>query len=219
MRFFSLLFFALFLCSTSSFAEVGVLAGARAGMNISQLRKFEAPLDFKKRVNLGSDIAAMLRIDFNRFIGFQMEVEFSQKGQAWKGSQDSAKYYGKNVLNYIQFPLLAVARFGSDKYKAIIQLGPYLAYWSGAYSQTSTQVDKQTRASTNTKYLYTKDDNRLDIGLTAGLGANIKVGKGWIEVLTRYNAGFLPTAKKNSTLPKVYNSNFSLSLGYLYTIK
>lgn len=218
MRFYSFILF-YFLLTTSSFAEVGVLAGARAGMNIAHLRKFETPAGFKKNVNLGSDIAAMLRIDFNKFIGFQAEIEFSQKGQAWKASVDSAKYYNKQVLNYIQIPLLAVARFGNDKVKAVIQLGPYLAYWAGGYTQTSTQVDKTSRESTNTKYLFTKNDNRLDVGITSGLGVNVKVGKGWIEVLARHNAGFLSTAKKNSGLPNAYNCNFSLSLGYLYTIK
>ena len=76
MRFYSFILFS-FLLTTSSFAEVGVLAGARAGMNIAHLRKFETPAGFKNSVNLGSDIAAMLRIDFNKFIGFQAEIEFS----------------------------------------------------------------------------------------------------------------------------------------------
>ena len=61
MRFFSLLLFCL-LIRTSTYAEVGVLAGARAGMNIAHLRKFEVPTGFKNRVNVGSDIAAMLRM-------------------------------------------------------------------------------------------------------------------------------------------------------------
>lgn len=218
MRIFSVLFFSILMYSTSV-AEVGVLAGARAGMNIAHLRKFEAPTGFKSRINLGSDIAGMLRLNFNKYIGFQMEVEFSQKGQAWKATQDSAKYFGKSVLNYIQFPLLVVARYGNDKVKGILQVGPYLAYWSGGYNQTSTQVDKQTKESTNIKYLFTKNDNRLDVGITSALGVDVKVGKGWIEVLARHNAGFLSTAKKNSGFTNLYNCNFSLSLGYFYTIK
>ncbi|MFN8283560.1 MAG: porin family protein [Chitinophagales bacterium] len=218
MRVFGLLFLTFFI-TVSAHAEVGVLAGARAGMNVCNLRKFTAPTDFSKKMLLGSDIAAQLRIDFNKFIGLQLEVEFAQKGQAWKRTQDSAKYYGKTVLSYVQFPLLAVARFGSDKYKAIIQVGPYVGYWVGGYSQSSVQIDKVTRESTNSKYLFTKDDNRVDVGLAVGLGTDIKIGKGYIEIGARYNVGFLATAKKNTALPKVYNSNFSISLGYLYTIK
>ena len=71
-------------------AEIGVLAGARAGFTIAHLRKFEPITDYKKSVKLGSDIAGVLRLDFNKYISLQTEVEFIQKGQAWKMKQDSA---------------------------------------------------------------------------------------------------------------------------------
>src|SRR4051812_13463525 len=90
----------------SIYAGVGVSAGARAGFNITHLRKFTAPDLYKKRVALGSDIAGVLRINFNKYIGIQTEIEFSQKGQAWKRTDDSAKYVGKWVINYVQFPVL-----------------------------------------------------------------------------------------------------------------
>lgn len=215
-------FFLFLLISITIFsakAEVGVAVGGRAGFNITNLRKFSAPETFKKRVSLGSDIAAVLRIDFNKYISLQTEIEFTQKGQAWKRREDTAKYFSKIVLNYIQFPILAVGRFGNDKVKGIVQLGPYLGYWAGGYTQNSVAIDKVTRSATTDKYLFTKNDMRLDVGLVAGVGADVKVGKGWIEVGARYNVGFLSISKKNSGLPKLYNSNFSLSVGYLYTIK
>ena len=200
-------------------AEVGVAAGGRAGFNINTLRKFSAPELFNKRAALGSDIAAVLRIDFNKYISLQTEIEFSQKGQAWKRTEDSAKYLSKFVLNYIQFPILAVGRFGSDKVKGIVQLGPYIGYWAGGYSQNSVAIDRVTKRATTDKYLFTKNDMRVDVGLVIGAGTDIKVGKGWIEVGARYNLGLLSITKKSSALPKLYNSSFSISLGYLYTIK
>lgn len=200
-------------------AEVGVSAGARAGFNVAHLRKFSPPEFYKKRIVLGSDIAAMLRIDFNKHIGIQTEVEFSQKGQAWKRSVDSARYVSKLSLNYIQFPILAVARVGSEKYKATFYLGPYFAYWAGGYTQNSVSVDKQSRNATTEKYIFTKDDNRFDVGLVTGVGGDFKVGKGWIQVMARHNLGFISFTKNASNAPKLYNCNFNFSVGYLYTIK
>ncbi|MDB5225822.1 MAG: hypothetical protein JWN78_15 [Bacteroidota bacterium] len=200
-------------------AEVGVLAGARAGFTLTHIRKFSPPPGFSKRIGLGSDIAGVLRIDFNKFIGIQTEIEFIQKGQAWKLKTDSAKYVGKLVANYVQFPLLAVGRIGNEKIKGLLFLGPYFAYWTGGYYQNSTTIDKQTKHEDNEKYLFTKNDMRFDVGLTTGLGADFKIGKGWIELAARHNLGLLSMTKKNSCLPKVYNCNFSLSVGYIYTIK
>ena len=218
MRQFSL-FFILTLLFISVKGEVGVSAGARAGFNIAHLRKFTPPDLYKKRVSIGSDIAAVLRIDFDKHFSLQTEIEFTQKGQAWKRTQDSAKYVSRFVANYIQFPILAVARVGTGKYKAVFYLGPYLAYWAGGYAQRSISVDKQSRDANTDKYIFTKNDMRLDVGLTTGVGGDFKVGKGWIQVVARHNLGLLSTTKKNSGLPKLYNCNFNFSIGYLYTIK
>lgn len=200
-------------------AEVGVSVGARAGFNIAHLRKFSAPDTYKKRVNMGSDLAAVLRIDFNKYIGLQTEVEFVQKGQAWKRSFDSARYVSKSVLNYIQFPVLAVARVGNEKVKGVFMLGPYFSYWAGGYTQSSVSVDKQSKNATTDRYTFSGKDMRFDVGMVTGAGAAFKVGKGWIEVTARHNLGLLSITKKNSGEPRLYNCNFNLSVGYLYTIK
>jgi hypothetical protein len=210
---------ACFLLFLPAIAEVGVTIGARAGVNVSHMRKYTPPDLFKKRVIPGSDLAVVMRVDFNKFIGIQAEVEFSQKGQGWKRSQDSARFTGRFVANYVQFPVLAAGRIGSDKIKGVLLIGPYFAYWTGGYTQNSVSVDKRTVDENHTKYELTVNDMRFDVGLTTGAGADFKVGKGWIELMARHNLGLLSTVKKNSGLPKVYNCNFTLSLGYRYTIK
>lgn len=213
---FSFLFFAI---TIHVLAEVGVTVGARAGFNIAHLRKYTPPDMYAKRVIMGADLAAVLRIDFSKNFGIQTEVEFTQKGQGWKRTQDSAHYTGKRIANYVQFPILAVGRVGTEKYKAVFLLGPYFAYWTGGYTQQSVSVDHQSLNAQTVKYDFTKNDNRFDVGLVTAAGADFKVGKGWIELMARHNLGFLSTAKKNSGLPNTYHCNFSLSLGYRYTIK
>jgi hypothetical protein len=221
LRTVTLLFFTICTVFTLQ-AEVRVLTGARAGLTIAHLRKFSAPDTYKKSVNLGSDLAAVLRIDFNKNFGIQTEVEFIQKGQSYRKTADSAKFVSKTVMNYIQFPLLFVARVGSkknEKVKAVFFLGPYFSYWAGGYNQSAVSVDKQTRTATTNTYKFTNKDMRFDVGLITGIGTNIKVGKGWIEIAARHNLGWMNISKKDAGLPKLYNCNFNLSFGYLYTIK
>lgn len=200
-------------------AEVGVSVGARAGLNITHLRKFSAPDMYKKRVNLGTDLAAVLRIDFHKNISLQTEIEFVQKGQAWKRSDDTARFVSKTVINYVQFPILMVAKVGSEKVKAVFFLGPYFSYWTGGYNQNSVSVEKQTKTAVTDTHIFTKNDMRFDAGIVSGVGADIKAGKGWIEIAARHNAGLISITKKDSGLPKNYNCNFNLSFGYLYVIK
>lgn len=213
--------FALLLLSSGFWikAQVGVTVGARAGFNVAHLRKFVPPDSYAKRVSLGSDIAGVLRINFNPYIGLQTELEFSQKGQAWKKTQDSAKYIAKLVANYVELPVLAAASYGNDKVKGILLFGPYFAYWTGGYTQQSVYVDRQPRNEDHIKYVFSKDDRRFDVGLVSALGADFKVGKGWIELMARHNLGLLSTVKKDSGLPSAYNCSFALSLGYRYTLK
>ncbi|HMV15654.1 MAG TPA: porin family protein [Chitinophagales bacterium] len=217
-RLFSIISFYIFML-VSAYAEVGVSVGAKAGFDVAFIRKYPSPYTYSKRAILGSDISAVLRIDFNKFIGLQTELEFIQKGQGWKNSNDSAKFNAKKVLNYVQFPILAVACVGSQKVKAVFFLGPYLAYQTGGYLQESVSVDKQSKNSITSKYLFSPTDNRFDVGMIIGAGTNIKVGKGWIEVAARQDIGMMPLVKLKSGLPKTYNCNFNLSIAYLYTIK
>jgi hypothetical protein len=212
-------FFLALILFFSAKAEVGVSVGVRAGFNIAHIRKFQPEPGFKKRIALGSDLAGVLRVDFNNHIGIQTELAFTQKGQAWKRSEDSARYSGKFVANYIQFPLLAVGRVGNDKIKGVFLFGPYFAYWTGGYTQQSVTVDKQSRNALTEKYAFTAADRRFDVGLTSGAGADFKVGKGWIELMARHNLGLMSTVKKDSGLPKQFHCNFTLSLGYRYAVK
>lgn len=214
-----LFLFLILIVSFTIKGEVGVTVGARAGFNIAHLRKFSPPDQYKKSVILGSDLAGVIRIDFNKFIGLQTEVAFTQKGQGWKRSQDSARYTGKFVANYVQFPVLAAARVGNEKIKGVFLLGPYFAYWTGGYTQESVSVDKQSKNAQTTKYQFTSQDNRFDLGITSGAGADFKVGKGWIELMARHNLGLMNIHKKDSGLPRQYHCNFTLSLGYRYAIK
>lgn len=204
----------LFFCFHAVFAELEFNVGGKVGVNLSHIRKMDAAPGFKSKINLGSNFGGIFRVNFNKIIGIQTEVSFAQKGQRWFKQEDSAKYYNRLVNNYIEIPVLAVVRFGSEKVKFVGYLGTYLAYWSGAYTQNSIQLDKMTDKAENANYVFTKNDRRFDMGLSTGIGVDFRVGKGWLELMARHSLGLLNRYKASSL--KSYNCNFNISIAYLF---
>lgn len=213
MRHFVVIVFCFFT-HHALYSKVDVLAGVKAGMNIAHIRKIENPDGYKKKINLGSNFGALVRVDFNEYIGVQTELLFAQKGQRWLSKNDSTKNYIRFVNNYIEVPVMAVARFGPEKIKATIYLGTYFAYWSGAYTQSSTVEDKKTMAKSDNKYDFSSMDNRFDFGMASGVGVDFKLGKGYLGLAARHHLGFINrTTDKNN---KQFNCNFNLSISYLF---
>jgi hypothetical protein len=212
-----LIAFILFFCTVQiGLAKIEVNVGGKAGMNLAHIRKIENPDGFKNKINLGSNFGGIIRLNFNKNIGVQTEILFTQKGQRWLSKNDSTKNYIRFVNNYIEVPLLAVASFGSEKTKAIIYLGTYFGYWAGAYTQTSTQEEKRTIAKSNNEYTFSNFDNRFDAGIASGVGVNFKLGKGYLELAARHNLGLVNrTTDKNF---KQYNCNFNFSIAYLFKV-
>lgn len=205
----------LILMSSTLFAKVEVSAGGRVGFNIAHIRKIDVPTGYKKKINLGSNFGGTLRLNFNDFIGIQTEILFAQKGQQFFQKTDSTKQYKRFVNNFIEVPILAVVRFGSEKVKFVGFAGPYLAYWSGAYTQESLHSEKMTQKTKSNDYKFLKSDSRFDMGIATGIGADIKVGNGWLEIAARHDLGLMSRTKSS---PKNFNCNFNLSIGYLFTI-
>lgn len=205
-------FFAL-----NCIAEIGVSVGAKAGVNLAHIRKIENPSGYDNKILLGSNFGGIASVNFNKFISVQTELIFAQKGQRWTTETDSTKNYIRFNNNYIDFPLLAVARIGSDKVKGILQIGTYFAYWSGASLQQATQQDKVTIERIETDYEFTQQDNRFDLGIASGVGIGLKAGDGFFEVIARHQLGLLN--RTNQIGEKQYNCSFAISIAYLFSIK
>lgn len=215
-------FLLLFILFTGSlpvlFAKVDVLAGARVGMNLAHIRKLAEPEGYSKKIMLGSNFGGLVRVKFNKVFGLQTEILFSQKGQRWTQDLDSLDNYKKLVSNYIEFPLIGVARVGGEKIKAVFYLGAYFAYWSGGYYQNSSQQDNQTIASDNTDYPFSSGDQRFDAGIASGVGMDIKAGPGLVEIAVRHDFGLVDRSKIDEEHTKTYNCGLFFSAAYIIKI-
>jgi hypothetical protein len=206
-----------FLSISSAFSKIQVSAGARAGLNLAHMRKMDPSNGYKKKLKLGSDFGGLVRVGFGDHFGVQAEVLFSQKGQRWRKTEDSLKYHEQWVANYVEFPVLGVARFGSEKIKAVIYVGAYLGYWTGGYFQASVQQDKQTILSEHTDTDFS-NLRRFDAGLATGAGVEIKAGPGVLEIAVRHDLGLVDRFKKDYPHTKIYNCNLFISAAYIIPI-
>ncbi|MCB9033475.1 MAG: PorT family protein [Chitinophagales bacterium] len=208
------LFFFVFSCFLATYAQTNFYLGGKAGFNIAHIRKIENPTGFDNKINLGSNVGFIFRVDVHKNIAVQAGWNFSQKGQRWKNKTDTIQYYQKFSLNYMEFPLLGVAKFGNEKFKALIYLGTYFGYWTGVSIQYSQTLDKRTIYKYNEDYSLSSNTKRFDMGIASGIGLNIKAGNGWLDIAVRHNAGMISILKND----KLYNCNMNISFGYIYNV-
>lgn len=127
------------------------------------------------------------------------------------------------TANYLEIPLLAKAQFGGEKFKGYAVLGPYAGYWIGGKTKTTI-----LGAESNESIEFDNDinddgyrQNRLDFGLSGGIGMQYAIGRGNIFLDARYDFG-LSDRNKYETEPDGYkkqsNRSAQLSLGYAFRI-
>lgn len=227
-------FLFLFLVSSMS---AQILLGGRAGINVASFQWDKATIDDDGTTTSAvvlPHVSFVTLFQVSDFFGVQTELTFLQKGaktnfhcepctvtdannqqvQLKEGDVDR-----KYVSSYIELPILAKIKIGSDAVAFNAFTGPSFAYalsGRGAYSQTTTDAaDKETSTSDEEKLKFGKDYSRFDAGIIVGLGVQIGAGPGFFTTDFRYNIGLtsvVANAKLNETIK---NRAFQIGLGYI----
>ncbi len=148
-------------------------SGIKGGLNLSTLY-IENVEDENVRAGFHAGIYTQLML--TESFAIQPELNFSMKGS--KAKYDNFIFQGENNFNlsYIDIPVLATFKLGSD---ADIHVGPYFGYLVGV--STSSEGDFG-----NAYQELDRDDyQNWDYGLAAGLALNFHP----MSVGVRYNYG------------------------------
>ncbi len=171
----------------------------------------------KKDMLFGYGFGALVNYGFSRSFSLQPEVMFIQKGG--KTSSETTDDFTQLKANYIEIPILAKAQFGGEKFKGFVVLGPYASYWVGGKTKTNI-LGAESNESINFDNDIDDDgyrQNRIDVGLSGGLGMQYAIGRGNIFLDARYGFG-LSDMNRYKTDPDGYkkqsNRSAQLSLGY-----
>lgn len=210
----------IFLMSIkASNAQVGI--GVKGGLNLSKLSmKEDADSGVKNDFSMGGAYGLIFNFKVNDVFSLQPELLYSTQGSAMSASLLGLEFKLKQILNYIQVPVLGKLSFGSENVRFFINAGPYVGY------MLSAKVKAEALGQENEEKVDFSDPdvkesaNRLDVGVAAGLGIAFKVGPGDIFVEGRYNLGLMDINKGDQTKVTGYeaqkNRVINFSAGYIF---
>ncbi|WMJ72179.1 porin family protein [Cytophagaceae bacterium ABcell3] len=210
---------------TSLNADAQVALGVRGGVNIAKLYKI-GPGEWSSD-EIGPHLGLIIGYSFSQKFSLQTEVNYSGQGDliGYIRSEDGLTESGviNTRINYLSIPVLAKARFGSEKFGFFINGGPYIGYaLSGRFRESHTLEGFGFRHNIRDEgEIDFKEDGlkRFDFGVTLGTGVMFKVGPGDIFVEGRYSYGLMDITDWDGERPEgespLRNRYFTVSAGYI----
>lgn len=202
---------ALFLLLTLSApikAQVGI--GLKFGPTINTMlgNGADAGSWDKKPPKLGLLFGTVVNIHISDRLSFQPELLIYQRGVGYRDSG----YKLRLNLTYLELPLLFQIKFGENKVKGFMNVGPSIGILTGG-KLVSADPDGD-RDTGRLSSFYGGTENRIDIGLSLGGGVAIELGPGDLTIEPRFIIGLIDTDSD----PDYTIRNFStgIHLGYVY---
>ena len=223
-------------------AQVSVIP--KAGLTLARQHFGEHPNSMYTRKNnknitgFTAGVGFQVPVGKNNRFSFQPELLYVQKGSRLKYSGEyqvitigdpnldddgSVQINSKDVVNYLEIPVLGRVGFGSGQFKCFVTAGPSVGYaLNGRYAwKTSPQFDGHSEG----RILYKKEPennngsdqyrdparyNRVDVGIQAGAGCGLAAGPGVLQLEARYGFGLTPSFKGGTDANRV----LAFTLGY-----
>jgi hypothetical protein len=198
-------------------------AGVKGGLALANMTGKDATqAGADKKMLLGADAGGVFNINFMPMFGAELDLLYSMKGVKYTAS-DGSGVEEKGKLAYLDIPLLAKFIVPMEGVlKPTVFVGPSFGILLSSKDEVSGTGDPTLDGTTDEKE-HTKS---LDIGLVAGVGAEIGVGSGNLLVDVRYSMGFSTAAKltdaekaagaTDADIPEMKNSVIAIMVGYAF---
>jgi hypothetical protein len=187
--------------------------GPKMGIDYSRITNLTTSSDERSRSIPGFNFGVAFNFSLGKMISFQPEALILQKG-CWDEMVSNKNIYFKMITNYFEIPAIFKFSYGGERFKGIVDAGPYISYWSLG----KVIYNYDTQYSEDYNYEFEKEnDNRLDAGICCGAGASCNAGPGMIMLTFRYEMGLVNIWKDND--PRNCNSTIGISLAYLFHLK
>lgn len=189
--------------------------GPEVGANFSKLGG-DGDTDYKTGLVAGGFITYSIRNTY----GFTAKILYSQKGAAYTEEAFGDDIDFKTQLNYIEIPLLARVFFNREgTVRPNVFLGPSLGFMTGAKIKAEDgDYENYEDVFEGTGIDSYKDVfNTFDLGLSAGLGLNIRVANEMYFIVdARYTYGLTDIAKgsaENNNQAVAVTAGLSFGIG------
>ena len=177
--------------------------GIKGGTSFSQVG-FDPPLD--QTLTKGILAGVVFQYIDHAQVGIQAEFNYVQKG--WTEQLDTITTFRRD-LNYLELPFMTHVTLGNNNSKFIINFGPAISY----LLSNRDSIDLVNRKDTLS--YYQKRINKLDYGLTLGIGFVRKTVIGTFQLEGRFTYGFSNIISKSQGITAAANQNIAVSLSYL----
>lgn len=144
-----------------------------------------------------------------KVVGVKLGFNYVQKG--WQLALDSTESYKRN-LNYYEIPFTTHVMLGKNKFKYLIDIGPYISY-------LSSEKEKNNLNTTEKDFSGLKIHNEFDFGACLGTGFQYETPIGRIGLSLKYTIGLTSIFTPSESLEYFSSHNQSISVGLIYTIK
>lgn len=136
--------------------------------------------------------------------GVQLELNYVRRG--WNEEAG----YGRDI-NYFNIPFLAHLAYGKKRVKGVLNLGPEFSF---------LMSEKERGLSSPTYNRGRFADNKLDYGITGGLGMEVVTGIGHFIIEGRYYYALSDIYRNGKTdfYARSAHNTISVKLTYLYDI-
>ena len=219
----------LTLVAATSTAQVGdprntLSFGVSGGMGTSRVSFIPS---IKQTLSLGPTFGVSLRHVSEKYFflicGTQIECNYASRGWTELIEDGSGNEYTR-VLNYIEVPFLAHLGFGREYrgFQGHINMGPQIGYLLNERQIKGGQLPWDTSNRPNqVTYQYDREiENKLDYGITASLGLEMRTGTGNFGIEGRYYFGLgnIYGITKKDYFGRCANSTISIRATYSFNL-
>jgi hypothetical protein len=216
----NLIVILLLIITTSSHAQI---FGVKAGLNLSTmlLKDNDGNYSDDFKMNPGFHVGVTGEFHLTEMFSFETGLFLSTKGlkatQADFSLGVATETKAKMNLLYLDIPLTAKASFDIGSTKIYGVLGPYLGIGlSGKNKYEITEAGETRTGENNISWGSSENDyKRLDFGLTAGTGVEIKS----FQIGIFYSLGLANILHYSENGSKFSNRVLGISIGYKFARK
>lgn len=197
--------------------------GGNAGMLMTKMDMNPTiKQDYKYTPTFGFSARYICEKYFTAICGVSMEINFANLG--WKEviEDGSGNTYSRS-LTYIQVPVMMQMGWGREQRgcKFLFEAGPMLGYNLGSTESYGGGVwDVSKRPNHVVEQYGLKVDNKVDYGITAGIGMELSTPLGHFLLNARYNYGLgdVFDNSKKGNFSRSAHQTITAKLTYLFDI-